>query len=286
MVGTGACRSVGGSLDEHLVETLNVQVEMSVPKSDSAADVRVQLCGRFAFIVAGRPVHSALPGRRARLLLAYLTAYRDRPTGRPQLLDALWPDGAGDSAGATLSVLLSKVRALIAPAEICGRGTLQLRLPGGAIVDVERAVAAVHQAESALAQREWHRAWGPAVTAQLTSGRGFLPEYDDAWVEPWRAQLDLVYQRALTCFAEACLCIGGTELPAAERSARRLIERAPLSEIGYRLLMEVLAERGDTAAALTVYEQLRRAVREELGVDPGPAVRRLHQRLLQAADET
>ncbi len=257
-----------------------------MPTLDSSAEVRVQLCGRFAFMVADSAVHSVLPGRRARLLLAYLVAHRDRPTGRTTLLDVLWPDGGSDSAAASLSVVLSKVRALIAPAEISGRGTLQLRLPAGAIVDVERAVEAVHQAESALAQREWRRAWGPALAAQLIAGRGFLPEYDEAWVEPWRAQLDLVYQRALACYAEACLHIGGPELPGAERSARRLIARAPVSEIGYRLLMETLAERGDTAAALAVYDQLRRAVRDDLGVDPGPDARRLHKRLLQAADET
>ena len=250
----------------------------------SAADVRVQLCGRFAFMVADDPVHSALPGRRARLLLAYLAARRERPTGRIELLNTLWPDGAAHS-GATLSVLLSKVRALIAPAEITGRGTLQLHLPAEAIVDVERAVEAVHQAESAVAQREWRRAWGAALTAQMITARGFLTEYDEAWIEPWRAQLDLVHQRALASHSEACLRIGGPELPGAERSARRLITRAPLSETGYRLLMQALAERGDTAAALTVYEQLRRTIRDELGVDPGPEARRLHQRLLQAAVE-
>src|SRR3954451_14374298 len=252
---------------------------------DSTTEVRVQLCGRFAFVVADDPVHSALPGRRARLLLAYLAAHRDRPTGRTQLLDALWPAG-GAHVAATLSVVLSKVRALITPAEISGRGTLQLRLPAGAIVDVERAVESVHQAESALAQREWRRAWGPALAAQLIAGRGFLPEYDQAWVEPWRAQLDLVHQRALACYAEPCLHIGGPELPGAERCARRLITRAPLSEIGYGLLMQALAERGDTAAALAVYDQLRRPLREELGVDPGPDARRLHQRLLQTSAGT
>jgi DNA-binding SARP family transcriptional activator len=258
---------------------------MVMTRLDSTAGVRVQLCGRFAFMVAGDAVHSALPGRRARLLLAYLAAHRDRPTSRTQLLDALWPDG-GAHLAATLSVVLSKVRALIAPAEISGRGTLQLHLPADAIVDIERAVEAVHQAESALAQREWRRAWGPALTAQMIAGRGFLPEYDQAWIEPWRAQLDLVYQRALGCYAEACLHIGGPELPGAERSARRLITRAPLSEIGYRLLMQALAERGDTAAALAVYDQLRRTVRDELGVDPGPAARRLYKQLLQAAAGT
>jgi DNA-binding SARP family transcriptional activator len=261
-------------------------MEMLVPTSDTAVEMRVQLCGRFAFMVAGRAVHAELPGRRARLLLAYMTAHRDRPTGRTHLIDSLWPATVGDSSAATLSVVLSKVRALIAPAEIAGRGTLQLRLPTGAIVDLERAVEALHQAESALAQHDWHRAWGAALTAQLIASRGFLPEYDEAWIEPWRARLDLDYQRALACYAEACLHIGGTELPAAERAARRLTQRAPLSEIGYRLLMEALARRGDTAAALAVYEQLRRAVRDELGVDPGPEVRSLHQRLLQAADET
>src|SRR5258706_59385 len=66
-MGTGACRSVGGSLDEYLVETLRGEGGMLGPKSDSTTEVRVQLCGRFAFLVADDAVHSALPGRRARL---------------------------------------------------------------------------------------------------------------------------------------------------------------------------------------------------------------------------
>src|SRR5689334_17765453 len=149
---------------------------MLMTRLDGTVDVRVQLCGRFAFMVAGDAVHPVLPGRRARLLLAYLATHRDRPTGRTQLLDALWPDREIRSA-ATFNVLLSRVRALIAPAEIHGRSTLQLHLPAEAIVDVERAVEAAHQAGSALAQQEWHRAWGSALTAQLITGRGFLPEY-------------------------------------------------------------------------------------------------------------
>jgi DNA-binding SARP family transcriptional activator len=50
--------------------------------------------------------------------------------------------------------------------------------------------------------------------------------------------------------------------------------------------MEVLAARGDTATALAVYEQLRRTVRDELGVDPGPAARQLHHRLIHAPTDT
>jgi len=247
---------------------------------------RVQLCGRFAFVVADQTVHPQLPGRRGRLLLAYLATHRERPVSRTQLIDALWDDSTATSAPATLSVLLSKARAVITPARIAGRNTLQLILPAGSIIDLEVATSALHQAQSATALQEWRRAWPAALTAMMVARRGFLTEYDDAWTEPWRAHLDLVYEQALTCYAEACLNVGGTEVPGAERAARRLIERSPVSETGYRLLMEVLAARGDTATALAVYEELRRTVRAELGVDPGPAARQLHHRLLHAPTDT
>ena len=38
--------------------------------------------------------------------------------------------------------------------------------------------------------------------------RRFLPELDAPWVEEWRHRLELVHQRALTPYAEACLGTG------------------------------------------------------------------------------
>src|SRR5262249_37940908 len=101
------------------------------------------------------------------------------------------------------------------------------------------------------------------------------------WIDEWRRQLDVVYERALACYAEACLGIGGTELPAAERAARRLAAHAPLAETGHRLLMRALAARGDAAAALAAYDQLRQLLREDRGAPPPPAPQALHARLLR-----
>jgi DNA-binding SARP family transcriptional activator len=56
---------------------------------------------------------------------------------------------------------------------------------------------------------------------------------------------------------------------------------APLAETGYRLLIRALAARGDAAAALAAYDQLRHLLREELGVSPCPATQVLHARLLR-----
>ncbi len=242
--------------------------------------IRIQLCGQFAVVVDDRRVDTALPGRRGRLLLAYLAAHREQPVDRAALFDVLWPDAIPDAASATLTVLLSKIRAVVAPGEIRGRTGLRLSLAPDDRVDLETATTALHQAESAVALRQWSRAWAQSLTAQFIARRRFLPEFDGPWVEQGQAQLDLVHERALGCYAEACLGIGETELPGAERAARRMVAQAPLSEAGYRLLMRVLMARDEPAAALGVYEQLRRTMRDELGVEPGAGSQELYQRLL------
>jgi DNA-binding SARP family transcriptional activator len=242
--------------------------------------VRIQLCGRFAVAIDGQLAESRLPGRQGRLLVAYLAAHRAQPPERTVVLDALWPNGGAGAAG-TLTVLLSKVRSVLAPAEIRGRRTLQLVLPTNSVVDLDTAMTSLHSAESAVALRDWRRAWPAALAAQYISGRRFLAEFEAPWIDEWRPQLEVIYERALACYAEACLGIGGTELPAAERAARRLMAHAPLAETGHRLLMRALAARGDAAAALAAYDQLRQLLRDELGVSPCPATQALHARLLR-----
>ena len=145
---------------------------------------------------------------------------------------------------------------------------------------MHRALAAAHEAESAVAQHQWTRAWPAALAAMFVTRGRFLPEVDAGWADEWRNRLDLLHQRTLAYYAEACLGIGGPELGAAERSARRLVELAPLSETGYRLLMHAQADQGDIAAALVTYERLRMTLREELGVAPGPLIQQLLTNLL------
>jgi len=74
--------------------------------------------------------------------------------------------------------------------------------------------------------------------------------------------------------------IGSGELDTAERCGRRLTSRAPYRESGYRLLMEVLTTRGDSAEALLVYDGLRRRLRDELGIAPSPLTQSIYKRIL------
>ncbi|MBV9194979.1 MAG: winged helix-turn-helix domain-containing protein [Solirubrobacterales bacterium] len=247
------------------------------------ASTQIQLCGQFAVELHGRRLEQRLPSRQGRLLFAYLALHRARAIPRDELIDALWSQAAPANAADALTVLLSKLRGALGADAIIGRASLKLALPADAKIDVEEALAAVHRAESAAALGDWGRAWSAALCAQFIAQRPLLSEHDLPWLEDWRRRLDDVLQRSLEAYGDACLGIGGCELAGAERTGRRLIALNPLRESGYRLVMQSLAQRGNLAEALRVYEQARAVLREELGIAPGPATRELHAELLQAS---
>jgi DNA-binding SARP family transcriptional activator len=241
---------------------------------------RVQLCGTFAVELLGQRVDNLLPGRQGRLLFAYLVVSRLLPVSRNSLIDALWGDAPPADAAGALNALISKTRAVVGGDVLRGRTELILTLPEPAQVDVEVALSKLHVAESAVAIGDWRRAWSPSLSAVFVTRRTFLPEVEAPWADGWRRRLADVRVRAVECYAKACLGIGGSELPGAERAARELVEVAPFRESGHLLLMRALAASGNVAEALAAYERLRISLRDELGVDPSEAVQDAYVRLL------
>ena len=247
----------------------------------SSQPVRIQICGALAVERDGERLDSRLPGRQGRLLFTYLVVNRHRPVPRDELAEALWGEPDPAAVDARLNPLLSKLRRVFGADAVDGRSTIRLCLPG-TWIDLEAAAEAIHRAESAVAQQDWPRAWGPALTALFVAERDFLPGEDAPWIDEIRHQLTELRLRALECYAAAGLGIGGTELAAAVRAGHQLTRLAPLRESGYRYLMRALAAQGNVAEALSVYGQLCECLRDQLGVSPSPATRQLHERLLAA----
>jgi DNA-binding SARP family transcriptional activator len=231
--------------------------------------------------VRGTRIDDALPGRQGRLLFVFLTLNRLRATPRPVLLEALWHDGLPDGADSALSALLSKLRRALGHDALAGRGEMRLVLDDGAWVDFEAAGEALHRAEGAVARGDWPSAWVAARIAQHISSRGFLPGEEADWVAETRRVVERRLERSMELAALASLRIGGSELDTAERTARALVAGSPYSEVGYRMLMETLAARGERARALLVFEELRRRLRDELGSTPSPETQELHRSLLR-----
>jgi SARP family transcriptional regulator, regulator of embCAB operon len=247
------------------------------------ARARIQLCGRYAVEIDGDRIEDRLPGRRGRLLFAYLVLHRGRPLSRDELLIAGWGEETPVESGNALSVLLSKLRHGLGAGRLSGRTTLELLLPPSTFVDVEAALEGAHRAESCVAEERWVQAWGPAGIAYHVATRPFLNGLEAPWIDQWRRRLEEVRLRGLECFAAAGLGLGGPALAQAEERARMLTELAPFRESGHRILMEALERRGNVAEALRAYERLRVLLRDELGTAPSAGVQAVHRRLLDGA---
>jgi DNA-binding SARP family transcriptional activator len=243
------------------------------------ASVRIQICGALIVERDGQRLDALLPGRQGRLLFTYLVVNRHRQIPRDEMAEALWREPDPEAVDTRLNPLLSKLRKVFGPGTVEGRSALRLCLPD-AWVDFEAASEAVHRAESAVAQRDWARAWGPSLTALFVAERDILPGEDAPWIDEIRNQLTDLRLRALECYAATGIGLGGTEISAAIRAGRQLTRLAPLRESGYRYLMRALAAQDNLAEALGVYGQLSECLRDQLGVSPSQATRELYERLL------
>jgi SARP family transcriptional regulator, regulator of embCAB operon len=231
--------------------------------------------------LAGRRLEDQLPGRQGRLLFAYLALNRHRLVNRDEVAEALWPGQQPAASESGLNALISKLRKVLGASVIEGRSNLRLVLDPDAWVDVEEASAAVHRAESRVVLDDCKRAWGSSLAALFIAERDFLPGDDAPWISSQRAHLAGIRRRALEAYAAAALGTGGTELLAAVRAGRQLVQLDPLRETGYQVLMQALQRQGNAAEALRVYADLCEILRDELGVSPSGPIEAVYQSLLR-----
>ena len=77
--------------------------------------LKVFLAGRVAVETDGVVIDEArFPGRQGRLLFAYLVAEQGRPVPRDELAEALWGEAPPATWDKALTVIVSKLRGLLA----------------------------------------------------------------------------------------------------------------------------------------------------------------------------
>lgn len=225
------------------------------------------------------------PGRQGRVVLAMLVAERDRPIARDVLAEELWGDKPPDAADKALMAIVSKLRGALRRVGFddaigASFGCYQLKLPPDIWVDIEAGAAAVHDAEAVIATGDVRGAYPLASVAYFIGRRPFLIGEDGPWARRTRARLREQYLRALDC----CVICGAAngELAEARQAAEDALAIEPLRETTYQNLMRALADSGNRAEALRVYERCRRVVGEELGVPPSAATEALYNEILLA----
>jgi len=256
-------------------------------KESAALAVRVSLTERLSVEGGGVVVgEQQFPGRQGRLVFAYLLAAAGKPVPKDELAEALWGDESPARWEKALSVLVSKLRALLNECGVDGStavtsafGCYQLILPPGSWIDIAAADEAANAAEQALAIGDSHEAWLNASTAESLAHGTFLPGEDARWVSERRAELREILVRALECLAEANRIRG--DPAAAVRAADELVILEPFREGGYRLLMQAQSAAGNDAEALRTYERCRGLLSEELGAYPSPETEAVYLEILR-----
>ncbi len=244
---------------------------------------RIQLCGPLVARLNGSDVAASIRGTQGRTVFAYLVLNRTRQVSREELLDVLWGPAPPPEPAVAIRALVSKLRTALdatGVASLPSGDLLRIHLPADTHVDVERAVQALHDAQSAVSRDEDTRAWIAAHIALNVSSRTFLEGDHGSWIGARRAAIEELRLRALEALSRCALRLGGPELDTAIRCSRELIRLAPFRETGHAQLMRALAAQGNPAEAILVYDQLRHLLREELGMNPAPELQALHTELL------
>jgi len=218
----------------------------------------VHLLGRPA-IEAGSEVVYRFRSQKSWALLAYLLI-TERPPSRTRLAGLLF-DEADDPLRA-LRWNLAELRRGLGPLATIDGDPVQIRLPPQASVDVDT-VSRGHWEQALLL---------PGLGSPLLEGvnvrgaAGF-----EAWLLCEQQRLAAASEAVLHEAAQALMSRG--ELDRAVRCATRAVEMSPLDENNQALLIRLQRRRGDAAAADHQLAAFVRLFREELGIEPGPAVR-------------
>jgi YVTN family beta-propeller protein len=221
-----------------------------------------------------------LGGRQQRLLVALLLLHPNEVVSVDSLIEALWPDQPPASAVKSIQAQISRVRRALGEGERLqtrGSGYLLVVEPGE--LDSDRFRTLLDEGREQLAGGN---PTGAETTIRealdLWRGQPLADFVYDDFSQPEIARLDELRLSALEERFDAELALGRHGAVVAELEA--LVVTHPLRERLRGQLMLALYRSGRQAEALRAYEDARRQLAEELGLEPSEPLKRLQRSIL------
>src|SRR5215211_409426 len=218
----------------------------------------------------------ALGGQKQRALLAVLLLNLGRVVSTDSLIDKLWGEDPPRTAGTSLQNLVSQLRKLL------GAAAVETRAPGYALhadpddLDLTKFERLVRSTRGAPPAER-------AATLREALGLWRGPPLLDLAYEPFAQgeirRLEELRLAALEERIEAELELGRHAELIGELEA--LVAEYPLRERVRGQFMLALYRSGRQAEALKAYHDVRRALVEELGIDPSPELQQLQGAILR-----
>jgi DNA-binding SARP family transcriptional activator/tetratricopeptide (TPR) repeat protein len=223
-------------------------------------------------------------GGRLRVLLAALVVRANQVVPVDELAEIIWDGAPPAEAARTVRRYVVRLRRAVGP-ELAGR--IVTRAPGyvcqadGDEVDLLRFEGLCRQGGAAVREGSWPRAarlLGEAL--ELWRGAPLADAESQLLRDAQVPRLEQLRLQALEERIEADLHLGRHRKLVPELVA--LVGEHPLRERGHTQLMLALYRSGRQGEALAAYQQARRLLVAELGVEPAAELRELHRQILAA----
>ncbi|MFI6094846.1 tetratricopeptide repeat protein [Lentzea sp. NPDC051213] len=233
--------------------------------------VEFRVLGEVEAIVDGRAVD--LGPSRQRCVLVALLVDANRVVSPDQLMDRVWGDRVPHSGNNVLYSYLSRLRKAL--------GIAISKQSGGYVLQVDPETVDMHRY-----RRLTEQARGSDDVALLDEAlalwRGVaLRGMETPWADKIRTALHR--DRLETVLDRNELALGRGRHAELVPELQAFAAEEPLDERLAAQLMRALYLGGRPAHALEHYEQVRRRLCEELGVDPSPVLQQVHQQILTEA---
>lgn len=221
--------------------------------------------------------------QRSALLLSYLAYYLHRPHSREALIELLWPDAELSAGRNRLKQEVASLRRQLEPPGI----------PTGSVVLGDRYALHLNPdtvMTDAQALQEWVRSAMVTPTQTLRLYRfgeaatllqkEFLPGFYEDWVLGVRRQMAETELQVLQQLADCQEASG--DVSAALVSGRRLLQKDGLREEAHLRLMRLLAATGQSPEALRQFQELKKILKEQVGLEPSEQAFQLARHIEEA----
>lgn len=228
--------------------------------------------------VASGGLVTAVPGLRRRAVLAVLGLHPGRTVSIDQLIDVVWDERPPATATNTLQRNISYLR------ELLGSKDSIIAKPPGYLLDTSGEATDVEQAERLICQGRQasspHEAAGHLRAAlALWRGRALADVAELRWLGEQAQRLGHTEFEAIRALIDARLALG--EHVQLVPELEQLVTDRPFDEDLHRQLMLALYRAGRQAESLARYQRMKRTLADELGLDPGHALRDLEAAILR-----
>ncbi|WP_433260766.1 BTAD domain-containing putative transcriptional regulator [Actinosynnema sp. CS-041913] len=241
----------------------------------------LRLLGPVELRTAGRRIN--LGATKQQCLLAVLLWNAGQPIPIATLIDHLWDGNSPRHARQSVYSYVTRLRQALTACD----ATIERTPGGGYLLDVDPDAVDVHRFRR-LVSAARATAGDPTRRERLLREalglwRGTpLAGVNGCWAERVRAGLEDTHTEACLAWADAALNVGDSA--AVVTAAPAMLAAHPLNEPLAALLMRALDGEGRQAEALACYARMRSRLRDELGTEPGPVLRAVHERLLGDTD--